>query len=95
MANKFLGFTSRSDTGLADQARVGPRAVYYVVRAKGHWKIEAGSMNLGPYSTRSEAVHTAIEAATGASQNGQPAQVVAQTEGDGWDTMYPVTKSGW
>lgn len=65
------------------------RAVYYVVRANGHWKIEAGSMNLGPYSTRAEAVRTAIDAAKAVTIHGQEAQVVAEAEFGNWDTVYP------
>ncbi len=66
------------------------RVVYYVVRSNGNWKIEAGSMNLGPYPSRAEAVRTAIDAAAGTSRSGQQAQVIAQGEcADAWDTLYP------
>lgn len=65
------------------------RAIYYVVRANGRWKIEAGSMNIGPYSTRAEAVRTAIDAATAGTIPGQQTEVVAETESGNWNTVYP------
>ena len=47
------------------------RSVFYVVKANDRWKIEGGSVNLEPCSTRSEAIQAAVAAAAVA--NPQPA----------------------
>lgn len=68
------------------------QVVYYVVQSNGHWKIETGSLNLGPYASRAEALRNAIEAATVKSRSGRQAQVIAQTEScDAWHTRSSLT----
>lgn len=68
--------------------------VLYVVSHNDRWKIEAGAANLGPYSTRYEAIRAAIAAAKAAASRGQLSQVVAGTEaGNIWETVWKADAS--
>ena len=52
----------------------------YIVRKHNRWAIEAGSVQLGTYSTRTEAIQAAALAVSSLAQKGHRPQVLAQVE---------------
>ena len=65
------------------------RHVIYVVRDNDRWKVEAGTQNLGPYSTRTEAIQAAAAAASAATRNARSTLIMAQIENPStWERIW-------
>lgn len=65
-------------------------SVFYVVRSRDQWNVEAGAAILGPFASRRYATVLAIDAAVGAGLQGTPCRVIAQAENDdNWETVWP------
>jgi Uncharacterized protein conserved in bacteria (DUF2188) len=64
------------------------RAIYYVVRHQGQWKINLNDQHHGPYQTQAAAIRAAVDAAHDSGKKGHNAQVLVQGKDNKFRTEW-------